>query len=395
MSDPEHPCLKCERPLSIEHVSCPHCGFELGNGEAPEAWMGEVIDGKYEVEELLGAGGMGMVFRARRALLGDEVALKILFPHFLKSPLQRRLFQDEAIATAQLNHPNVISIYDADIDPNYNVAYMAMEMLTGQTFKDKMLAEAPMSPASIYPIFIEVCDGLSAAHEVGIVHRDLKPDNIFLAEGLGERPVAKVLDFGIATISGELREDESNKLLGTLRYMAPEQCRGDACSPAADLYALGVILYESLTRQRATGKTVEAILYEDSPTVNERLPADKQVPVELEALVMELLRKDPAERPRSALEVRARLRALEDPFAQLEPHAPPRSPFSGRLEARATLAASALGASAPVGAHDSDELALPTPTPVMSAPPPPSRLTWLMTLALCALVLLGSYLAFK
>lgn len=394
MSDPGHPCLKCELPLSIEHVSCPHCGFALGNGEAPEAWMGEVIDGKYELEELLGAGGMGMVFRARRALIGDEVALKILFPHFLKSPLQRRLFQDEAIATAQLNHPNVISIYDADIDPQFNVAYMAMEILQGQTFKELMLAEAPMSPAAIYPIFIQVCDGLSAAHELGIVHRDLKPDNIFLATGIQAQPVTKILDFGIATVSGQIREDESNKLLGTLRYMSPEQCRGDACGPATDLYALGVILYESLTRQRATGKTVDAILYEEIPALNTRLPSEKQVPVELEALVMELLHKDPEERPRSALEVRRRLQALQDPFAQPSPMSARPAPFGDRRELRASLAASALGvtvSSAPEG----EELAHPTPTPVVDAPLPPARATWLIVLGLCVFVLISSYLAFK
>ncbi|MBM4292737.1 MAG: hypothetical protein FJ138_16085 [Deltaproteobacteria bacterium] len=405
MSDAGHPCLQCERPLSIEHVSCPHCGFALGNGEAPEAWMGEVIDHKYEIEELLGAGGMGMVFRARRARLGDEVALKILFPHFLKSPLQRRLFQDEAIATAQLSHPNVIVIYDADIDPTHQVAYMAMELLQGQTFKDLMLAEAPMAPAALYPIFMEVCDGLSAAHEVGIVHRDLKPDNLFLADAGGGRRVTKVLDFGIATVAGALKEDESNKLLGTLRYMSPEQCRGEACGPAADLYALGVILYEALTRQRATGKTVEAILYEETPPLNERLPADKQVPVDLEGLVMELLRKDAEARPRSALEVRRRLKALADPFAQLN-DAPPQAPFGARADARAHLAASALGAPpppplrsparAPAGPlAEGDPVAQPAPTPVVDRAPPPPRATLLIASALCIFAVAVSYFIFR
>jgi len=289
--------------------------------------MGETIDGKYEVEELLGAGGMGMVFRARRALLGDEVALKILFPHLLKSDLQRRLFTDEAISTAQVSHPNVITIYDAYTDEQYKVSYMAMELLRGQSFKELMLSEAPMAPKLIYPIFTQACAGLHAAHHMNIIHRDLKPDNLFLSVSDDGEMVVKVLDFGIATVMGDVKEDEQNKLLGTLRYMAPEQCQGAPTSPATDLYAIGVILYESLTRQRATGKTVDAVLYEVPPKVNERLPPDKMVPIELEELVMQLLEKNPAKRPQSALEVQRRLQRLEDPFRSFdEPRQKP-NPF--------------------------------------------------------------------
>lgn len=327
MSKIEHPCLSCYQPLPIEVVSCPYCGFALGNGEAPEAWMGEIIDGKYEVEELLGAGGMGMVFRARRALLGDEVALKILFPHLLKSDLQRRLFTDEAISTAQVSHPNVITIYDAYTDEQYKVSYMAMELLSGQSFKELMLSEAPMAPQLIYPIFIQACAGLHAAHHMNIVHRDLKPDNLFLSISDSGDMVVKVLDFGIATVMGDIKEDEQNKLLGTLRYMAPEQCRGNPTSPATDLYAIGVILYESLTRQRATGKTVDAVLYEVPPSLNERLPPDKMVPLELEELVMQLIEKDPAKRPQSALEVQRRLQRLEDPFKSFDEPIQGSNPF--------------------------------------------------------------------
>ena len=134
------------------------------------------------------------------------------------------------------------------IDETYGIAYMAMELLEGFTFKEFMLSEAPMPPERLYPIFTQVCDGLSAAHEVGIIHRYLKPDNLFLCQSSSGDFEVKVLDFGIATVMGHYHEDESNKLLGTLRYMAPEQCRGEAVSPPTDLYALGVILYESLTR---------------------------------------------------------------------------------------------------------------------------------------------------
>ena len=307
--------MRCHEPIPSECVQCPHCGYELGSGEAPEAWMGETINGKYEVEEILGVGGMGMVFRATRSFIGDEVALKILFPKYLRSDLQRRLFRDEAISTAQLDHPNVIHVYETDIDDERGIAYIAMELLEGFSFKELMLTEAPMSPERIYPIFAQVCDGLSAAHQAGIVHRDLKPDNLFLCEGRDGGFDVKVLDFGIATVVGQVRADEANKLLGTLRYMAPEQCRGEATSPQTDLYALGVILYESLTRQRASGKSIDAVLYDEVIPPNQRLPPDKALPQSFEHLIMMLLSKSEHLRPRSALEVRDALNMLANPLA--------------------------------------------------------------------------------
>lgn len=315
MSSAPQPCMRCQELIPSELVQCPHCGYELGSGEAPEAWMGETINRKYEVEEILGVGGMGMVFRATRSFIGDEVALKILFPKYLRSDLQRRLFRDEAIATAQLDHPNVIHVYETDIDEERGVAYIAMELLEGFSFKEFMLAEAPMTPERIYPIFAQVCDGLSAAHQAGIVHRDLKPDNLFLSEASDGGFKVKVLDFGIATVVGQVRADEENKLLGTLRYMAPEQCRGEPTTPQTDLYALGVILYESLTRQRASGKSIEAVLYDEVTPPNQCLPSDRALPQKLEYLIMTLLSKPSHMRPGSALEVRDTLNVLANPLS--------------------------------------------------------------------------------
>jgi eukaryotic-like serine/threonine-protein kinase len=315
MSQTPQPCMQCEYLIPVELVQCPSCGSPLGSGEAPEAWMGEVLDGKYEVEEILGIGGMGMVFRARRNLINDQVALKILFPKFLKSDLQRRLFRDEALSMAALNDPKVITIFDMAIDSTYGVAYMAMELLEGFTFKELMLSEAPMPPERLYPIFTQVCNGLSAAHQLGIIHRDLKPDNLFLSKAPNGDFNVKILDFGIATVMGQRHSDESNKLLGTLRYMAPEQCRGDAVSPPTDLYALGIILYESLTRQRAVGKSVEAVLYDEVIPINKRLPEHQSIPRDLEALIKRLLAKDSSRRPQSALELKANLEAIADPLS--------------------------------------------------------------------------------
>ena len=208
----------------------------------------------------------------------------------------------------------MITIFDTEIDEEYGVAYMAMEILEGFTFKELMLSEAPMPPERLYPIFLQVCDGLSAAHNAGIIHRDLKPDNLFLCQAPDGGFQVKILDFGIATVMGQYHEDESNKLLGTLRYMAPEQCRGEAVSPPTDLYALGIIMYESLTRQRATGKSIEAVLYNKIKPVNEHLPKDKSIPANFESLIMSLVSKQEEQRPQSAAELKRLLQSIADPL---------------------------------------------------------------------------------
>ncbi|MEE2644400.1 MAG: protein kinase [Myxococcota bacterium] len=312
MSEKAYPCLRCKAPIPTSRLQCPHCHFELGSGESAEGWLGETLNEMYEIQEILGVGGMGMVFRANRLLFGvaqDEVALKLLFPRFLQDPLQRRLFEDEATLLARLDHPNIVKVFDAGLEQKLGVAFIAMELLEGETFKELMRSEAPMQPERLYPIFTQVCDGLAAAHQAGLIHRDLKPDNIFLsAEKMSH--MVQILDFGIAALQGHSAADEENKLLGTLRYMAPEQCQGFPCTPMTDLYAIGIILYESLTRHRASGRTVDAVINDEIIPLNERLPEEQRVSDELEALVMSLVDKDPKKRPQSALELKVMLQQI-------------------------------------------------------------------------------------
>jgi serine/threonine protein kinase len=293
------PCLHCGAPVPPGGGPCPACGQPQVAEDPPEAWLGRVIDGKYRVESILGVGGMGMVFEARRVLIGDRVALKVLYPRFLASPLQRRLFRDEAIATARLSHENVLAVYDADVSAEGH-AYIAMELLSGRTLKTVLREKAPMAGEELVGYLVEVCAGLEAAHRAQIIHRDLKPDNIFLEARPGGGERVKLLDFGIAAMLDADRRDEKRQRLGTLRYMAPEQCKGGAVDGRADLYALGVVCYEALTRRRATGKTVSAVLDEAPEPPNNFLPFEKQVAPPLEALVLRLLAKSPADRPPSA-----------------------------------------------------------------------------------------------
>ena len=149
---------------------------------------------------VLGVGGMGMVFSARRVLIGDEVALKVLYPRLLQSPLQRDLFRDEAIAAARLSHRNVVTVYDAGFAEDESVAYIAMELLKGRTLKDLLRERAPLAPGEFIPLASQVCEGLAAAHSAQIIHRDLKPDNVFLEEIPGGETRVKLVDFGISAM---------------------------------------------------------------------------------------------------------------------------------------------------------------------------------------------------
>ena len=263
-----------------------------------------MIDHKYAIERVLGVGGMGMVFRAKRVLVGDVVALKVLFPRFLESPLQRRLFEDEGIAAARLAHPNVVTVFDAELSNETGVAYIAMELLEGQPLKDLLKARAPMPAAEVAAIGAQICEALVAAHGARIIHRDLKPDNVFLESLPGGGTRVKLVDFGIAAMLDAAPRDDQNRLFGTLRYMAPEQCIGAPVDARADLYALGVVLYEMLTRKRATGKTVTAVLQDVVVPPNDLLEPERRMPAALEALVLSLLAKRPEGRPASAAEVR-------------------------------------------------------------------------------------------
>lgn len=334
------PCPRCGAVVPTDATHCRGCGQHQLRDDPPEAWLGRVVDGKYEIESVVGVGGMGMVFAARRVLVGDEVALKVLFPRFLESPLQRRMFQDEAVAAARLAHSNVVTVFDAEVSPADGRAYIAMELLKGRTFKSVLRERAPMRPEEALPYMMEVCAGLEAAHAAQIIHRDLKPDNIFLERRRDGRERVKLVDFGIAAMLDVDPRDEQRKLLGTLRYMAPEQCAGGAVDARADLYALGVVLYECLTRRRATGKTVSAVLNDPVEPPNVVLPEDKHIPHDLEDLVMRLLAKEPEGRPPGAREVREEmariLERLQRPAAPV-PSPEPR-PLPAPPPARSALA---------------------------------------------------------
>src|ERR671935_287355 len=203
--------------------------------------VGEVVTGRYVLEELVRAGGMSSVFKARDTLLERRVALKILHPHFTDDEQYVERFRREARAVASLSHPNIVTILDRGEDEGRQ--FLVFELVEGQTLADVLREEGRLPVRRALEIAIQVARGLAFAHEQGLVHRDVKPQNVIL-NGDG---CAKVTDFGIARSLDVQGVTQSGAVLGTSNYIAPEQASGRPVDQTTDVYSLGVVLYELLT----------------------------------------------------------------------------------------------------------------------------------------------------
>jgi eukaryotic-like serine/threonine-protein kinase len=275
--------------------------------------------GPYDIESMIGAGGMGEVYRARDARLNRTVAIKVLPTSFSADADRMQRFVQEARAAAALNHPNILSIFD--IGEERGAPYIVSELLEGSTLREQLRSGALGSRKAI-DCGLQVARGLAAAHDKGIVHRDLKPENIFLTDD-GR---VKILDFGLAKLtrpeSSSAGEDaptvqvntEPGQVLGTVGYMSPEQVRGKAADHRSDIFAFGSILYEMLSGKRAfhgetPADTMSAILKEEPEELSETA---RNVPLPLERIVRHCLEKNPAQRFQSAGDVAFNLEALAD-----------------------------------------------------------------------------------
>lgn len=274
--------------------------------------------GPYDVLEQIGAGGMGVVYRARDKRLEREVAIKVLHRH-LEMAGARERFLREARAVSSLNHPNISTIFDIgehDGDP-----YLVMELLHGESLKEYLEDGVPMPQDTLLSIAMQAAAALAAAHAKGIVHRDIKPANLFLVGGLAGEPQLKVLDFGLAKIerdrllygdSGGLTRTGST--VGTVEYMSPEQARGEPLDPRSDLFSLGAVLYEMATGdvpfRGATSAVVFAELLGSEPVPPRK--ANAGVSPGLDAVIRKLLVKDREHRTPSANALAEELRKLKE-----------------------------------------------------------------------------------
>ncbi len=267
-----------------------------------------ILDNRYVLQGPLGSGGMGKVFLARDRVLERDVALKLLREQYAESDEFVGRFEREAKAAASLNHPNIVQVYDRGRAED-GAYYMAMEYVPGGTLKDRIL-DGPMDPGEAVRLGGQVADALGAAHGRGIVHRDVKPQNVLLtAHGN-----AKVADFGIARAASADPLSNSSLVLGTAKYMSPEQAMGGALGPESDLYSLGVVLYEMLTGElpfdadSAIGVAMKHVNEPPRPP-REKNPA---VSAALDAVTMKLLEKRPEDRYPGAAELAADLSRVDE-----------------------------------------------------------------------------------
>ena len=276
--------------------------------------------GVYQIQTLLGAGGMGEVYRARDTKLGRDVAFKILPRAFTADPDRLARFEREARVLASLNHPHIGAIYG--VEESDGVHALVLELVDGETLADR-LAKGAVPLDQALRIAIQIASALDTAHRAGIVHRDLKPGNIMLTRsgGASAAPMAKLLDFGLAKASapavagadGSMRPTSPPSLtapgtiLGTCQYMAPEQLEGREADARTDIFAFGAVLYEMLTGKKAFEGTshasVSAAIMSSDPTPISAL--QPLTPPALDRVVATCLAKDPDERWQSARDVRA------------------------------------------------------------------------------------------
>jgi len=294
-------CPACGKDVLDVDIKCASCGVILGASGA-QRMLGTMMLGQYELTDVLGQGGMSVVFKGRHNLTNQEVALKILPPELAAQSQVKSRFLEEAKALAALDHPNIVHLYNFGQDAGYFV--LAMQLVHGQTWERMILAAKRLDWVTSCRIAIDVLRALEYAHDRGIVHRDMKPSNVLIRTRDG---VATVMDFGIAKMTTtSTRLTETGQTMGTVRYMSPEQVRGQEVDPRTDIYSLGATLYESLVGDTPfDGKTHFEIMTKHLVEVP-RPPSKLGVvlPAAVEAAVMRCLAKRPDDRFETARAMR-------------------------------------------------------------------------------------------
>ena len=290
---------------------------------ANQAWLGKIVDGRYRVIEVIGRGGMGVVYKVEHLRMGKIAAMKVLHTELAGDAEVVRRFEQEALAVSRLNHPNTVQVFD--FGAAQAQLYLIMEYVRGQDLGRVVDRDGPLPWARAAPLFVQICGALAEAHELGIVHRDLKPENVLVTRTTGGRDFAKVLDFGLAKIGGRdavPQTTDKTEIVGTPYFMSPEQIRGDDVDARGDLYSLGALMYKVLTGEPPfMAKTAVGVLTKHLTA--ELAAPSTHVPMideRVDEIVMRAMAKDPAQRYPSAQEMGE---AIEAAYAELVGDATP------------------------------------------------------------------------
>ena len=280
---------------------------------ANDPFVGKVIDGRYEIQNRIGEGGMGVVYKARQVSIDRIIALKMLNQQMAQDPTWVQRFYNEAKACSRLQHPNTIRMFDFGQTGDGRL-FMTMEFLDGMVLRTA-IGTGTMAPQRVIKILIQCCASLAEAHAIGIIHRDLKPDNVFLLNMAGSPDFVKVLDFSVAKLlqEGDRMKTQAGVVFGTPQYMSPEQGRGLPLDARSDLYALGVLGFEMLTGR--------VPFHDDNPMTVIQMqlraeipPLPQNIPYSVQQVVRRAMEKDPARRYQSAGEM---MQHCQQVFAEL------------------------------------------------------------------------------
>ncbi len=362
--------------------------------DPPDPMIGKVLDERYRIEEPLGQGGIGRVYKARHLILGRHVALKVLLAQYESIPVLQERFRREAEALAALSHPNIVTVTDFGVFEA--MPYLAMELLEGEDLA-RLIDREVLEPKRAFGIVRQVLRALAYAHSRELVHRDLKPHNIWVrALGDGTDHV-EVLDFGLARFLGESANrgpklTKAGALIGTPAYMAPEQASGEAVDARADVYAMGIVIFEALTgrkpfESRDPGEILRSHLLVSPPRLAQVDPG-LRVGDALEALVARSLAKSPSERFQTITDMLAALDALPpDVCVRVGPR-PPRDQPLRRVDATQG-GVDATRAATPGAVRATNDAAYAQRAPETSIHLPKSRLPVLAGIGCAAGVLVG------
>jgi serine/threonine-protein kinase len=274
------------------------------------SWVGQTLSGRYHVEELLGHGGMSSVYKATDPNLHRTVAIKMIHPHLSSDPDFLRRFEDEAAMVAQLRHEGIVQVYDFNHEGD--VYYMVLEYLPGETLESRLKRlnekNQKMDPAEVVKDIAQICDAVQYAHQKGLIHRDIKPANIMLAV-YGK---AVLMDFGIARMVGGSQHTATGAVIGTAKYMSPEQIKGEKVDGRSDIYSLGVTLFEAVSGKppfEADSVMTLMMMQVNNPVPNIR-ELQPHVPDSLVSVIDKAMEKKPENRYTTAAEMAAALRGV-------------------------------------------------------------------------------------